>query len=199
LTGDLRWDPAAATPLAAYGLPVGWETPLLKDLAASMVFDAGQSKRVRDGKLVGYEWEIPWSSKKALRWRTFHDRLDIFCIGVFAKGLPYRDVRKVSDTFAVYDPSWRRMPLYKRIDLKVQLVNEVAGHPVIKRMIAYAEMTNILNFVSSVSKHYDGFRLNAREYYWDQDNRKTPVGLDEFTCNLGLRCDFRIAGRSRGK
>jgi len=175
----LWWDPSNATPVFSRGADFQWDLRLKELATLRVVQNLNGSERIYPQGTRIYEWDLPWSTKAMVGLKLIRGFLDVFVIGQFSAGLPYRKVFPEYDRTVYYGPT-RRAITYKRIDGKVQFGQPIERHRFLTRYDVYVDATNIFNWV------------NAREYYWDFELRQHPVLLQPRLISLGMRLGFRL-------
>jgi hypothetical protein len=190
--GALWWEPSLASPLFARGVNIEWRAEPLDILSWSFIQNFSKSERVEDNAHVPYEWDMPWSSKAVVGLHTLEKTVSLFLTGVACAGLPYRDIALIDGQVA-YTGSMKRMPVYKRIDVKLQFMQPGIQSRHITRFDAYAEMLNVPYFVEGLmQRNISSTWMNTREYYWDSEFVKHPVALVPYSFSIGLRLGFRL-------
>jgi hypothetical protein len=187
----IRWDPTRTTPLAGFGLNVEAGLFNRNPLALRCVVHLGRSMRRVSGDWQGYEWEIPWSIKPTLDLSSRSHRIHLFLNGFFSAGIPYQEVYK-GPYGPMFDTALQRMPVYRRIDLKVQVTQEVDNSSFLTRLDGYVEIPNFFNFFDGLFSTGQWIWENTREYYWDKDYVKHGFELEYATLSAGIRAGFRL-------
>jgi hypothetical protein len=177
--GNLVWDPSLESRLFLAGISTSTTLSPLEHWTLTLFLDGARAARMYTDHQAEYEWNVPWSGKSILRYSIFSDRLQFFLIGFLSEGLPYREIIG-TDTGAAYAQEYSRVPVYKRVDLKVQLNQRVEKHRFLTRYDAYVEVANIFDWP------------NVREYYWDYDMAQLPIFLERIEIAFGLRLGFRM-------
>jgi hypothetical protein len=177
--GNLVWDPSLESRLLCAGIATSATLSPLEHWTFTLFLDAARANRISKDHQEEYEWNVPWSWKSIIRYSVFSDRLQFFLIGFFSEGLPYREIIS-TDSGVVYAAEYSRVPMYKRVDLKIQLNQRVEKHRFLTRYDAYVEVGNIFDWP------------NVREYYWDYDMARLPIFLERIEIAFGLRLGFRM-------
>jgi hypothetical protein len=177
--GNLVWDQSLESPLLVEGISSSATISPLEHWTLSLFLDVNRGVRQYPGGQAGYEWNVPWSQKSILRYSVLSDRLQFFLIGFFSAGLPYREIVR-TDSMPEYAKDFSREPLYRRVDLKMQVSQPVKDNRFLTRYDGYVEVTNIFDWP------------NVREYYWDYDMARLPIFLERFGISLGVRVGFRL-------
>jgi hypothetical protein len=185
------WDPARETPLLSRGIDLEIKLAPLTWASFSTIQQFSRAERVVDGRRTTFEWDLPWSNKSILHLSALENQLHMYLAGVFAEGLPYRDLI-MRNEMPAYAAAIRRTPVYKRIDIMAEFNQKIRQHRYLTRYDLYAEITNVPNFLSLSSASFSTFWANTREYYWDEGMRKIPIELDYFRTNIGGRIAFRL-------
>jgi hypothetical protein len=177
--GNLVWDQSLESPLLVEGISSSATISPLEHWTLTLFLDVNRGVRQYPGGQAGYEWNVPWSQKSILRYSVLSDRLQFFLIGFFSAGLPYREIIR-TDSMPEYAKDFSREPLYRRVDLKMQVSEPVKDNRFLTRYDGYVEVTNIFDWP------------NVREYYWDYDMARLPIFLERFGISLGVRVGFRL-------
>jgi hypothetical protein len=171
------WDINRKASFKAAGMNFAAEWKPVKRFGINTEFSAMKTILTENGKKINSDWDIPWATTTSLKFGIIPDRMNMFLIGTFYSGMPYRDL-VYNDNKYLWSSAQYRMPFYKSIDLKWELREPTDG-----------------DFVTE----YDGFFIvqnltnskNIRGYYWVNDE-KTPITLQPITLNLGIRVNFRF-------
>ncbi len=185
-----RWEPANATPLLTMGISGELSIDLSRCFSFRLLHDFNRSRRKKDGIYTTYEWEIPWSLRPIFNVVLFHDKLDIFLSGVFSEGLPYNELALYAS--GVRFIGMKRVPWYKRIDLKMQFSQPIEEHRFFTSFNVFLDIINILDVLDRFRQTQDHYWENIREYYWNEYMVKKPVFLERSTVSLGVRASFRL-------
>jgi len=187
------WDPKKETPLSARGMGVQVQLHLQDMISLLVVQNLTDSRRLTDAGDRAYEWEMPWSTKLALRTNLLNEKISLYFSSTFAPGLPYREIAFDTEGIPHFTGERKRTPSYKRLDLKAQLNQDVSESRYLTRFSVYFELSNIINFVQS---HYLDTRqrawANTREFYWDDAEIKQSLTLDPARVHIGARLGFRM-------
>ena len=178
------WDPSAATPLLSRGIGFREDLRVLHIMNIRAMQNIGSSVRVHDGRREVYEWDMPWSTKLAVDLHTADDAFHVYLIGIVTAGLPWRDLDTVNEALA-FAPEIRRVPNYKRIDLKLQWKQPLPPSSVLRGLGFYINLSNVLDLFDQ--GYYKGTWENTREYYWDENLQRHPVILEYFAFDAGIR------------
>jgi len=190
------WDPAGETSLLSYGtdLQLDW-TP--RDwLRARAVASLWHSTRYDEGEFLPHEHDIPWTAKGVLRLGRPEGVHVVHLTGVFGAGPLYRDLA-LDSTGPVFTDEWLRVPDYKRIDIKYEVIERPRKHRFLTQLGAYVEIVNVVGFATGLFSS-SGYPLweNVREYSWnvgpDGNLYKVPVCVTRYAVNIGLRAGFRL-------
>jgi hypothetical protein len=128
-----------------------------------------------------------------LHYHPFGDAIHAYVTGIFAAGLPYREIAVAGYSYNLtFTDPIRRLPTYKRLDLKLQFNQDVRGHRYLTRYDVYAEITNVVNFFSWFGNTREGAWTNVREYYWDAGLNRYSSDLGMYTLNIGARFGFKL-------
>jgi hypothetical protein len=128
----------------------------------------------RDG-VRSSDWEIPWTLKTALSYSLIKNFMRLYAIGTYAAGLPYHDLIDNGGRL-VWNPTIRRVPPYKSVDLKCEfsyIIPKSEWH--VREFGCYMLATNVTR------------EKNIREYYWDEYLQRLPVTLAYGTYFMGAR------------
>lgn len=178
------WNRSAATPLLSRGIGFREDLRILDIMDLRAMQNIGTSERVRDGRGEAYEWDMPWSAKLAVDFHTANGAFHAYVIALATAGLPWRDLDTTRGELA-FAPKIQRVPLYKRIDLKLQWKQPIPPSSMLKGLGFYINLSNVLDLFDQ--GYYEGTWENTREYYWDDNLRRHPVILEYFAFDAGVR------------
>ncbi|NLW33342.1 MAG: hypothetical protein GXY77_18000 [Fibrobacter sp.] len=187
--GYIAWDTDCQSKLLSYG--VCFSSELDCERFGLYTFqNFGRSTRYYQDKTVPYEWEIPWSNKTTLRYNVASGRLNFYFSGIFAGGVPYREIVLKNDGNLSYDNIYKRVKIYKRLDMKIETVNSV-DHKFLTRFDAYLDIINVANVFEGLFKPSKWVWENEREYYWDGNLKKHPVEVEKASVAIGAKLGFK--------
>ena len=187
--GYIAWDPDCQSKLLSYGVCFSSELDFER-FGLYTFQNFGRSTRYYKDKTVPYEWEIPWSNKTTLRYNVASGRLNFYFTSIFAGGVPYREIVLKNDGNLSYDNIYKRVKIYKRLDMKIETVNSV-DHKFITRFDAYLDIINVANAFEGLFKPSKWVWENEREYYWDGNLKKHPVQVEKATVAIGVKLGFK--------
>ncbi len=187
------WDPRMKTPLSARGMGVQLRVHFRDRASLLLVQNISDSRRLTDTGDKAYEWEMPWSTKFALSTNFLNRIITLYISGVFAPGLPYREIIFDTDGVPHYTGEQKRTPFYKRLDIKTQFNQDVSENRILTRFSVYFGLSNIINFIQYhyLSSDERSF-ANTREFYWDNAEAKQSLTLDPARIEIGARIGFRL-------
>lgn len=176
------YDPSLDTPLLIRGANLQLEADVLSWLTLRSLQNISHSDRITDTGRVPYEWSIPWTNRTVAHIHVPQSAFSFYLTGVFAEGMLYRPL-VMEDGRVKYGSRQKRLPDYKRIDFKIELVQKVDGHPHLTRYDAYVDFIHLLNL--------GVWKDNTRGYYWDEEMRRHALPLDHFMMSFGARIGLK--------
>ena len=188
-----RWDPEHSSSLRSVGICGEFGYRFNPILSTRILFDLNRTERKRGETYTVYEWDIPWSVKPHVQLTLMDERLSIHLSGTFTEGLPYHDVVLLNDSL-YYSALMRRVPWYRRVDLKLQFDQPVKDHRFFTKFSAFVDIINIFDYPQrfKFGRVRNRFWENVREYYWNEYMIKKPVNLEHSTIMAGMRASFRL-------
>jgi hypothetical protein len=175
---SLAWDIGRKASLVAAGssFQIDWKAGARIAMHANA--SVARSRVHENGRRYASDWEIPFGAMTSLSLAIIPEKMNIFCIGTYANGRPYRDVLGLRiDSVFVWDQRQARLPDYKCVDLKWEWRQPADGN-LVTEYDGFILVRNVFNW------------YNVREYKWTP--LRTDVSLASVTFNVGLRVNFRM-------
>ncbi len=188
---ELHWDSNQATPLLTGGISGEWSVDLFSIITLRLLHDFSSSRRRYNDAFTTYEWSIPWSLRPLVQFRLLQNRLNLYLTGIFTEGLPYQDLDQ-QGSVVFYVNGKKRMPPYKRIDMKLQFSQPIDDHRFFTSFTAYLDIFNVFDMFDRFTQKNSHYWENIREYYWNEYMVKKPVYLERSGVSLGMRASFRL-------
>jgi hypothetical protein len=136
---------------------------------------ANTRRQTSSGASLDYEWDLPWTIRTSLHLHTVSDHIHLYIDYIRSKGLPYYDFD---------NGGYEALPVYRSIDINVQVRANMPPQRYINRLDCYASLKNVQDLLFGTS--------NVRDYYWDSDGTRRSVNLGNGRMDIGTRFGFRL-------
>ncbi|HEX2959117.1 MAG TPA: hypothetical protein VHO70_19945, partial [Chitinispirillaceae bacterium] len=165
------WDTNHTTALLAEGAEAVCELQAASWISLTTNLILTNADRIKHDKEYTYEWESPYTVSCNAHLTFLNERVHTYLYWQKRSGTQYWD----------FDSNqYRRLMPFDDYSISLQLRNKVHNERFFTRYDGYITVENFLDFPS------------IRNYYWDKDNKKTPIISDRLFFHFGLKAAFRL-------
>jgi hypothetical protein len=165
------WDTTLTTSLLAEGAEAVCEVQAASWITLTTNLILSNADRMKHGKEYLYEWESPYTVSCNAHLTLLNERLHTYLYWQKRSGTRYWDFGS---------NQYKRLMPFDDYSVSFQLRNKVYNERFFTRYDGYITIENFLDFPS------------IRNYYWDKENKKTPIISDRFFLHFGLKAAFRL-------